>query len=86
MIKTNLKKEPAPRRDPIVTIRPMRRDGKFPVTYHYPGEPNLFGGYDHGKTFSKLRTAEQIIESLREWYVVKDNSLGTYEAALRRGQ
>jgi len=44
----------------IVTIGRERRDGKFPVTYAYRGEPNMFGGFTHGKTFNKLHDMETI--------------------------
>ena len=67
-----------PHLDPSVRIKPIRRDGKHPVTYYYPGGPNMFGGRDHGKTFNKLHTAAQINSSIQPWYTVDDESNGTF--------
>ena len=40
----------------------QRKDGKFPVTYWYEGEPNMFGGRYPAKVFKKLHTVEQIAD------------------------
>jgi len=69
----------APERPPIVTVGPLRRDGKHPVRYCYCGGPNAFGGYYPPKVFNKLQTADQIRERIKPWYDVVDNSQGTFE-------
>jgi hypothetical protein len=43
-----------------ITIGKVRKDGKFPVKYFYQGSPNMFGGREHGRTYSKLDTAQEI--------------------------
>lgn len=43
-----------------ITIGRVRKDGKFPVTYFYQGAPNMFGGREHGRRYSKLDTAQDI--------------------------
>lgn len=68
-----------PHLDPSVRIMPIRKDGKHPVTYYYPGGPNMFGGRDFGKSFNKLHTADQIRENIRPYYTVDDESNGTYK-------
>jgi len=67
-----------PHLDPSVRIKPIRRDGKHPVTYYFPGAPNMFGGRDHGKTFNKLHTASQINTAIGHGYNVDDESNGTF--------
>lgn len=43
-------------------IGKKRRDGKYPVTIRYQGEPNMFGGRYPGKEFRKLYTRERLAE------------------------
>lgn len=69
---------------PRIIVGKMRRDGKFPTTYIYPGAPNMFGGRDHPSTFNKLHTAEQILEHDLDHYQLTDNSLGTFATARKR--
>ena len=52
----------------------VRRDGKYPVTYQYPGAPNAFGGYYPDKYFNKLVTREKLVADIetytaRKWTV-----------------
>lgn len=40
----------------------LRKDGKIKIRYCYPGAPNMFGGYEFDKFFTKLRTLEELEE------------------------
>ena len=54
----------------------MRRDGKFPVTFFYPGEPNAFGGYYPSKTRKRLLNeakARDLAETYNRVGVVKNS-------------
>tara|TARA_R110002153_G_scaffold196723_4_gene350115 strand:- start:950 stop:1171 length:222 start_codon:yes stop_codon:yes gene_type:complete len=46
----------------IEVISKQRKDGKFKVKTMYQGAPNMFGGRDHGQSFTTLKTAAQIID------------------------
>jgi len=46
----------------IEVISKQRKDGKYKVKTFFKGAPNMFGGFDHGKCFTTLKTAEQIID------------------------
>lgn len=40
----------------VTVIGGVRRDGKYKVKLYFPGGPNMFGGFYHGKVFTKLMT------------------------------
>ncbi len=42
----------------------IRGDGKYKVTLHYPGAPNMFGGFEHGTSYTKLYSADKCRETL----------------------
>ena len=86
MIKTNLTssigKEPE-HLPPRIIVGKIRRDGKYPVTYIYPGAVNMFGGRDYPRSYKKLHTAEQILEHDLDHYDLTDNSQGTFPLEAR---
>ncbi len=43
-----------------ITIKPARKDNKFPVRISYQGAKNMFGGRDYPRTYNKLYTLERI--------------------------
>ena len=49
----------------ILTIKPPRKDGKFPVKFGYSGGPNGFGGLNYGKSIGKLYSSNQVIEAIK---------------------
>ena len=67
---------------PRITINPVRRDGKHPVTLFYHGAPNMFGGRDFPRVYNKLLTAEQIRDYSPKIYDIVNQSRGTYAANL----
>jgi len=44
-----------------ITIGRQRRDGKFPVTYWYQGDENMFGGRYPASVFNKIHSIEKIV-------------------------
>ncbi len=46
----------------------IRKDGKCKVTLHYPGSPNMFGGFERGTSYTKLYSADKCREALAENY------------------
>ena len=46
----------------IEVISKQRKDGKFKCKIYFKGSPNMFGGFNHGQCFTKLKTRNQIIE------------------------
>ena len=42
----------------------IRKDGKYKVSLYFPGSPNMFGGFYHGKSFTKLYSAARCIETI----------------------
>lgn len=38
----------------------QRKDGKYRVTYSYPGAPNMFGGFYPTKVLNKIQSVETI--------------------------
>lgn len=51
----------------LIIFKGPRKDGKFNVRFNYEGGPNAFGGFYPGKSFNKLKTKEQINESLSSY-------------------
>jgi len=47
-----------------IEISQPRRDGKYPVTLIFSGAPNMFGGFEHGKTYRKLYSLEKVKETV----------------------
>jgi len=45
-----------------ITIGRQRRDGKFPVTYWYQGDENMFGGRYPASVFNKIHSIEKIVD------------------------
>ena len=47
-----------------IEISQPRRDGKYPVTLIFAGAPNMFGGFEHGKTYRKLYSLDKVKETV----------------------
>jgi len=47
-----------------LTVKAVRKDGKFPASFFYQGGPNGFGGTFEGKRIGKLLTADQVKASV----------------------
>jgi hypothetical protein len=41
-------------------IKKVRKDGKYPVTYIFAGQPNAFGGLSGGGVFNKILTLDKV--------------------------
>jgi len=46
----------------IEIVSKQRKDGKYKVKTFFQGAPNMFGGFDHGKCFTSLKTEAEIID------------------------
>ena len=46
----------------LQVIGNRRKDGKYKAKIIYPGAPNMFGGRDYPRVFTKLLTAEGLIK------------------------
>ncbi len=44
----------------------IRKDGKYKVALHYPGGPNMFFGFEHGISYTKLISAGKCRAALTE--------------------
>ena len=52
------------RKAQLTFLSGIRKDGKYKVALYYPGSPNMFGGYYHGRSFTKLYTADRCLEAI----------------------
>ncbi len=43
-----------------ITVKPIRKDGKYPVTISFSGQPNAFGGRDPGKVCNEIWSADKV--------------------------
>ena len=43
-----------------ITILNKRKDGKYKVSFTFPGQPNGFGGLTCGRTINKILTADKL--------------------------
>lgn len=88
-IKTNLTssigKEPE-ERPIVVTIGKRRKDGKYPVTWNYPGAPNMFGGHYPDRVYRKLHSETALDEMIKPYHKVVNYSLGSYQVKDMRGR
>jgi len=48
----------------LIVIGNKRKDGKYKVKYTYDGGPNAFGGFYPGRSYTKIKTVEQIKEDI----------------------
>jgi hypothetical protein len=58
-----------------ITIGRQRKDGKFPVTYWYQGDENMFGGREWPTVFNKINSVDAIADhTLYEGDILENNS------------
>ena len=60
----------------LIINRP-RRDGKFPITLIFPGQPNGFGGHYPDKRYNKLYSQSRLAETIEyanDWDVIENRS------------
>ncbi len=56
------------RKSTFTFLARVRKDGKYKVRIHFPGAPNMFGGFECGRSFTKLYSADKCREALAENY------------------